>query len=214
IEFSMKYGVKVAVDAFSVSRATIFRWRRCLRESNGRLDILIPKSRIPKKVRTMKVNSEIVTFIRGMREKYPRISKEKIKKFLDEYCKERGMRTISVSAIGKVIKRYDLTFNPTKLNYHNPQSGWATRKVNYKSKVKHYPKYKEIGYIEIDTIVKFVQGIKRYIINAISGKFQFSYAFRTSSSRNTVVFFKKLESVYPYKNGVHTAQTDNGHEFL
>lgn len=32
----------------------------------------------------MKVNSEIVTFIRDIREKHPRIGKEKIKKFLDE----------------------------------------------------------------------------------------------------------------------------------
>ena len=60
--------------------------RRCLKESQERLDSLIPKtcpefisgSRRPKKVRTMKVNSEIVTFIRDMKEKHPRIGKEKI----------------------------------------------------------------------------------------------------------------------------------------
>jgi hypothetical protein len=124
------------------------------------------------------VNSEIVAFIRDRREKHPRIGKEKIKKFLDEYCDKRSTRTISPSTIGKIIKRYDLTFNPSKLSYHNPQSGWAKRKANYKSKVKHSPKYKEKGYIEIDTIVKFIQGIKRYILNAIdiSGKVQFAYA--------------------------------------
>jgi len=44
IEFSKKYGVRLAQDAFNVSRATIFRWRRCLKESEGRLDSLIPKS--------------------------------------------------------------------------------------------------------------------------------------------------------------------------
>jgi len=52
--------------------------RRYLREAQGRLDSLIPKSTRPKKVRTMKVNPEIVTFIRGMREKHPRIGKKKI----------------------------------------------------------------------------------------------------------------------------------------
>jgi len=216
IEFSKKYGVKASQDAFGISRSTIFRWRRCLKESRGRLDSLIPKSRRPKKVRTMQVNSEIVAFIRDIREEHPRIGKEKIKKFLDEYCKERGMRTISVSTIGKVIKRYDLTFAPSKLGYHNPQSGWATRKVNYKSKVRHSPKSTEPGYIEIDTITKFIQGIKRYILNAIdiSGKFQFAYAFKSSSSRNTVAFFKKLETVYPCESGIKVVQTDNGPEFL
>jgi len=215
IEFSKKYGVKASEDAFGVSRATIFRWRRCLKDSQGKLDSLIPKSRRPKRVRTMKVNSEIVAFIRDIREKHPRIGKEKIKKFLDKYCDKRGTRTISPSTIGKVIKRYDLTFNPSKLNYHNPQGGWATRKVNYKSKVRHSPKSTEPGYIEIDTITKFIQGIKRYILNAIdiSGKVQFSYAFRALSSRNTVTFFKKLESVYPYETGIHVVQTDNGPEY-
>ena len=149
IEFSKVYGVKVAIEAFGVSRATIFRWRRCLKDSQGRLDSLIPKSRRPRRVRSMKVNSETVAFIRDIREKHPRISKEKIKKFLDEYCSKRGIKTVSVSTIGKIIKRYDLTFAPSKLNYHNPQSGWARRKVNYKSKVRHSPKSTEPGYIEI-----------------------------------------------------------------
>ena len=219
-EFSEKHGVRLAVEAFGVSRATIFRWRRCLKESQGRLDSLIPKSRKPKRVRQMKITPDIVTFIRTLREEHPRIGKEKVKKFLDEYCSKRGIKPVSVSTIGKIIKRYDLTFAPTKLNYHNPQSGWATRKVNYKSKVRHSPKSTEPGYIEIDTITKFIQGIKRYILNAIdiSGKFQFAYAFKSSSSRNTVAFFKKLETVYPYETkihtvGIHTVQTDNGPEF-
>jgi transposase-like protein len=215
VEFSKKYGVKASQDAFGISRSTIFRWRRCLKDSQGRLDSLIPKSRRPRRVRSMKVNSETVAFIRDIREEHPRIGKEKIKKFLDEYCSKRGIKTVSVSTIGKVIKRYDLTFAPSKLNYHNPQSGWATRKVNYKNKVKHSPKYKEMGYIEIDTITKFIQGIKRYILNAIdiSGKVQFAYEFRTLSSRNTVAFFKKLETVYPYESGIKVVQTDNGPEF-
>jgi galactitol-specific phosphotransferase system IIB component len=111
-----------------------------LKESGGRLDNLIPKSRRPKRVRTMKVNSEIVTFIRDIREKHPRIGKEKIKKFLDEYCSKKEIKSISVSAIGKIIKGYDLTFAPTKLNYHR------------KRMIKHnfiYPRCPRInGFIE------------------------------------------------------------------
>ena len=110
----------------------------------------------------MKVTPEIVTFIRDMREREApknRQGEDKpaensagykgLKKFLDEYCDKRGTRIISVSTIGKIIKRYDLTFNPSRLNYHNPESGWAKRKVNYRSKVRHSPRYKEPGYIEI-----------------------------------------------------------------
>ena len=61
-----------------------------------------------------------------------------------------------------------------------------------------------------------MDGIKRYILNAVdvSTKFKFSYAFKSMSSRNTVLFFKKLESVYPYEEGIEIVQTDNGSEFL
>jgi len=52
--------------------------------------------------------SDIVTFIRDIREKHPRIGKEKIKKFLDEYCGKRGIKSISTSTIDKVIKRFGL----------------------------------------------------------------------------------------------------------
>ncbi|BAL80189.1 hypothetical protein [Caldisericum exile] len=91
------------------------------------------------------------------------------------------MKSISISTIRKVIKRYNLIEYPKGLNYHNPQSGFAKKKKNYKLKVKPYPKPKELGYIEIDTIVRFVEGIKRYILNAvdISSKFQFAYEFKS-----------------------------------
>jgi len=50
--------------------------------------------------------------------------------------------------------------------------------------------------------------------NLVSTKFKFSYAFKSMSSRNTALFFKKLESVYPYEEGIEIVQTDNGSEFL
>ncbi len=42
-----------------------------------------------------------------MREKYPRLGKGKgkIKIMLDKYCELKGKKKISVSVIGKIIKR-------------------------------------------------------------------------------------------------------------
>ncbi|MEF3245379.1 MAG: hypothetical protein K6343_05305 [Caldisericaceae bacterium] len=58
--------------------------------------------------------------------------------------------------------------------------------------------------------MKFIQGIRRYILNAIDNlnKFQFALAFKQSNSKNTVTFFKKLESVYPYENEIHVVLRD------
>ena len=167
----------------------------------------------------MMIGPEIVSFIRSIREEHPRIGKEKIKPLLDEYCNKRNIKTISVSTIGKVIKRYDLSLPLSSLSYHNPESKWAKRKIirgRYRKKVKHSPKHNKPGYIEIDTIVKFIYGMKLYIYNAvdINSRFDFSYAFKSANSRNTTLFFKKLEEVYPERNGIIVVQTDNGSEYL
>ncbi len=220
-KFANKYGVKAAADAFNVSRATIYRWKKRLKDSNGKLDSLIPKSRKPKRLRKIIIDPETVSFIRTIRKDHLRIGKEKVKPLLDKYCSKRNIKTISISTIGKIIKRYCLKFpSSPSLNYHNPESKWATERKTvrgrYKKKVKHSPKSNQSGYVEIDTIVKFVNGIKRYVYNAIdiNTRFEFSYAFKSENSRNTVKFFKKLEEVYPERNGIITVQTDNGSEYI
>ena len=219
IEFSKKYDIQATVDAFDVSRATIYRWKKMLKQSEGKLNSLILKSRRPKRLRKMIVGHEIVSFIRSIREEHPRIGKEKIKPLLDEYCSRRNIKTVSVSTIGKIIKRYNLRFPLSSLSYHNPESKWAKRKIirgKYREKVRHSPKHNKPGYIEIDTIVKFIYGMKLYIYNAvdINSRFQFSHAFESANSKNTVKFMKKLETVYPGENGITTVQTDNGSEYL
>ena len=75
------------------------------KEHHGCLDSLIPQSRRPKTLRQMRTDSDIISFIREIRERHPHIGKEKIKPLLDNYCRKRGIKPISVSTIGKIIKR-------------------------------------------------------------------------------------------------------------
>ena len=62
-------------------------------------------------------------------------------------------------------------------------------------------------------MVKFINGIRRYIITAIDTKsdFAFAYTYKSPSSQNTKDFFLKLENVAPFK--IQRIQTDNGSEF-
>jgi len=215
IEFHKSYGTKATRDAFPVSKATIYRWKKILKDSRGRLESLIPASTAPKRKRRMMTDPRIIGFIKVIREKRGRLGKEKIKPLLDEYCKELGIKTLSESTIGKVIKRNNL-YVKTKRIYHNPIGAYRKKNISYKTKVKHSPKPTGFGYLEIDTIVRFVDGIKVYIYNAVDIrlKFQFSYGYTRLKSGNTVDFFKKLELVYPLLNVIHSVQTDNGLEFM
>ncbi len=215
IEFHKTYGTKASIDAFGVSKPTIYRWRKKLKDGQGRLESLIPSSKAPKRRRRMNTDPKIISFIKKQREQYGHLGKEKIKPLLDEYCGDEGFTSISESTIGKVIKRHNLYVRSKRI-YHNPAGAYRKKNISYKTKVRHSPKPTGFGYIEIDTIVKFINGIKVYIFNAVDVniKFQFSYGYTRLNSRNALDFFKRLELVYPLSNTIHSVQTDNGLEFL
>jgi hypothetical protein len=216
VEYHKQYGTRATVSAYEVSRATIYRWKKRLTKSQGLLTSLIPISRSPKNKRRMLVDSEVISFIKQIRTDHPRLGKEKIKPLLDQFCLDNDSKIISISTIGKIIHRYNIYPHRLGRVYHNPSSGHAKEKINYKEKIKHSPTPQSIGYLEIDTIACFVDGIKRYVINAvdIKLKFQFSYTYNGLSSEKALDFFHKIEEVYPIENGIHTVQTDNGLEFM
>ena len=216
IEHFESHGLKSCKDAYGVSKATIYRWRDLYRSSGKQLSSLIPQSRSPRVKRQMMVRRELIEFIRKQRSAHYRLGKEKIKPLLDKFCKDNGYEKISVSTIGKVIKRYNMLHPGNGRVYHNPLSKWAKRKVSYKNRVKKSPQISTPGYIQIDTMLRFIEGIKTYIFNAIelSTRFQFSYAYHSSTSSDALDFFKKLQQVYPLKEGIKKVQTDNGSEFL
>ena len=116
INFSEKHGMEAAVDAFGISRSTMYRWRKLLAEGGGKLVVLAPGSRAPKRARTRTVRGEIVRFIERCRpstslgmvslsnhNEHPGIGKATIKPILDDYCRGRGLRTVSESTVGRVI---------------------------------------------------------------------------------------------------------------
>jgi len=145
-----------------------------------------------------------------IRKRYGRIGKEKIKVLLDEYCKENGIKTVSSSTIGRTIKDRNLFF------YHKEYTHFGKEK---KRKMKK--KLRRGGYrpkipgdlIQIDSIVIFMDGIRRYIVTAVDvkGRFAFAYAYKRLSSKTSMDFMKKLKEVVPFP--ITHIQTDNGSEF-
>jgi len=60
-------------------------------------------------------------------------------------------------------------------------------------RVKQSPNPDNFGYLEMDTVLKVVNGIKFYLYTAVDVRMKFSYAYPylKLNSRNTVDFFKK-----------------------
>ncbi len=122
IMFYEKYGEKATIEAFGSDRKVINRWKKRLKDMGGKLIALVPLSTRPKKVRKSTIPAEIIEFIRDARYEHPRLGKEKIKPLLDEYCTQKGMRSISESTIGNIIKRHNLYFQNEASIEHNPQN--------------------------------------------------------------------------------------------
>jgi len=216
IEFYQEYGEKTTTKAFGIRRNTVFVWKKRLKESKNSLSSLIPTSTKPKTLRKMITNLNIVSEIRKLRESYPRLGKDKIKPILNRYCLKEGLTPVSISTIGKVIKRNNFFFQKSGRVYHDPNSKWAKNKTKRakRDRIKYAPKPNAVGYLEMDTVLRFVDGIKYYFYCAIDvkGKFAFSLPYKHLNSQNTVDFFKKIEYVFPFP--IKTVQTDNGLEFL
>ncbi len=214
IEFYDEYGERATKKAFRVGRNTLWVWKQRLKNNKNKLSSLIPDSTTPKSKRQMQTHPKVLSYIRYLREKHPRLGKEKIKPLLDQYCKKEELVAIGESTIGKVIKRNNFYFQKSGKIYHNPSHKFAKAKRKKRDRIKKPPRPQSFGYIEMDTVIKFVDGIKVYFLTAIDVKlkFAFSLPYGKLNSRNTVDFFKKLHSVYPIT--IITVQTDNGLEFL
>jgi len=205
-----KHGLESTLDAFPVSRATVFRWQKKLKDNKGKLQTLIPKSTKPKRVRQMQVSLEVVDKIKQLRKKWPNLSKHKIKPLLDVFCTQRGYTTISATTIGKVIKRYDFFYKQPQTIYHDPSRKRGKKKV--KTRVYKAPKHKQ-GYVEADVVETRVDGKKRYTVCwiDIGSKIAFSKTYKRKSSQNILESFLEFEKLHPGQ--IHTFQTDNGSEF-
>ena len=219
IEFYDSYGNQITKEAFGVSRTSVYRWKKELKESNGKLVSLSPKSKRPLKVRIRTVETEIKRFIIEYRQKHPRVGQEVIKPQLDKYCKQEGKRTVSVATIGRMIKDMKKSGEldgSEMISYMNGRTG----KIHYRQKIRQRKKRRK-GYVpkeagdllQIDSIHIFADKIKKYIITAIDLKTRFAFAsmYDSLSSSSAKDFMEKLITVAPFK--IKHIQTDNGGEF-
>lgn len=204
-----KQGMEVVLTAFpKISKRSVYRWRKRFNDSNRSLSSLIPKSTRPHHTREMIVPAPVLRFIKELRMKYPRLSKYKIKPYLDIYCQEQGLPTYSASWIGKVIKRYSFFFKTRKPVRRKRR----TLKVK---RVKYCPMQKDIklGYLQLDGIHVVFAGRTFKFISAIELKSRQAWAKRVKSlsSEQAKLFLQEILKKIDYP--IHTIQTDNGSEF-
>lgn len=212
LRFWRKYGLQPTKDAYGIGRSTLYLWWQIYQESEYKESSLNLGSTRPKNVRKRDVNHKIITEIRRLRtEVCPNLGKDKIKILLDPFCKENKLETISASTIGRIIKEKQIYHHRRKV-YHNGEVK-CVKRTKKKRKPADFKVNEPGNLIELDTIVKFDYGIKRYVITAVDtySRYSFAYSYKRATSNNAKDFFIKLKTVFPY--AITHIQTDNGSEF-
>jgi len=219
MNFYKEFGEQATIKAFGADRKVVSRWKRRLISSGGKLESLIPHSTRPYNLRRASYDQKIVNFIKAYREEYPRTGKEKIKVELDEYCLKEGLKTVSESTAGNIIKRHKFFFQKSGRYYHSPNGKWALNSLKKKQgkkriHIKHPPKLDDFGHIQSDVVERITDGIKDYFYSGIDAKMKFTLTlnYPRLNSKNNKDFYRKFKKVYPGK--VRDWQTDNGAENL
>ena len=219
LTFWANHGIRAACDHAKRSESTLYRWKQQLEDSGGKLEVLNDGRTNKDKKRKRIVDVRIEKYIINTRKEHPRYGKAKLTKDIEELCLVWGIKALSESTVGRIIKdlkernkipqytKYSLSGKTSKLIEKKP------RKKAKKQRRKGYKPQVPGDLIEIDTVVYFINGIRRFIITAIDLKsdFAFSYAYKNLSSQSAKNFMQKMEKVSPF--GIQRVQTDNGSEF-
>lgn len=210
LAFWEKHGDAATKEAFETSRATLFRWQKDLKKGNGKIEALNPKSTAPINKRQRIIPDKIKDLI--IKERlYEKIGKEKLAKLI----KEDGIGIYSSSTIGRMLddlKKRGKLPNPVKYTL-NGKTGNLIERKPHKTKKKLRSKGHAGQLAKADTIVRFTNGIKRYILTGIDceSEFAFAYAYTSHSSKIAADFMSTFKKVAPLS--LTHVQTDNGSEF-
>ncbi|PIZ97266.1 MAG: hypothetical protein COX79_02865 [Candidatus Levybacteria bacterium CG_4_10_14_0_2_um_filter_36_16] len=202
-----KYGLTPTLDAFRIKKSTFYDWKKTYETNGKRIISLVPKKTRPINVRRMETDWRVTDFIREMRKEHGNIGKSMLKPFVDAYAKELGIKTLAESTIGKVIKRRHLTFE--KKVYPQKQKNKFKKLRTRKS-----PKVTSSGFIQMDSIVVYINYEKHLFMSVIDiyTKFAQVTCVKNLSSATAREVFKEFQAANP--TPIHTIQTDNGSEFL
>ena len=219
IGFFDHFGAQATREAFGKGRSTIYLWKQKLKKAGGKLSALAPGNKAPVHKRRRVVHPFIENFIINYRINHPGVDKTTIYPALTAACHYHGVRSVSESTIGRIIRELKARGRlpgSNKVTLSGRTGRLLVREIKpekKKARRKGFAPQHPGDLVQMDTVSIFADGIKRYIFTAIdvSTRFAFAYAYKTNSSTNGSDFLNKFVKVAPF--AIERIQTDNGGEF-
>ena len=212
--FWEKHGLAATLDAFPAKRATLYLWKQQWEQGNKIIESLNEKSRAPQIKRKRLWPHEVIAGIKHLREIHPNLGEKKIYPLLLKFCDSDNSQCPKPITIGRLIKDCGgLRIFPQKISHFG-----KIKKVN-RQKVLRKPKDFKPEYpghlVALDTVERFINGCRRYIITFedIHTRFGFAWATTSHASLAAKEFFDLCLKVFPYPFKFQHVLTDNGSEF-
>jgi len=204
-ETKAENNVSLTTRHFGISRKTFYKWYNRFQDGQN-ISGLEDKDKAPRNTRQREITPLQEQRIISLRKQYIRENKFNIAIYYQREHQEK----ISSWKVQKVIEKYNL--------YYHPQKAAQTRRKKQravkKKRITELKRKKRSGFlIQVDTIVIWWNGTKRYIITAIDvfSKIAFTHFYPTHSSYNAADFLLRLN--YLFQGKIENIQTDNGSEF-
>jgi hypothetical protein len=192
---------------FDIPRSVWYYWKNRFDETN--LRTLEDEFKAPKNTRQKEFTNLQYARVVALRKERIRYGKDKLftlyrKKYPDD-------QNISSWKVQCIIEIAGIYYNPKK----QAQTNKKKRKSKEKKRITELKKKPKTGYLVcLDTIVRYYNGQKRYILTAIDKFAKVAYArmYKNHSSLTAKDFLERL--MYLSGDKVENLQTDNGSEFL
>lgn len=203
-ETTSKRNASLTCRHFDIVPKTFYKWKKLFNEQN--LRSLETRSTAPKHVRQKAITpleEDRVVTLRKARMRWGKVK-------LARHYKNTYHEAISSWKIQYTIKKYNLYYNPKK----NARTQAKKKRAKAKKRITELKKQPFPGFLlALDTIIIWLDGVKRYVITAIdtTSKIAFAQMYTTKSSKNAADFLRKM--MYLLDHEVWNATHDNGSEF-
>ena len=216
LQFYDKYGLNATIEAFNISRRTIYRWKEKLKKNHNQINSLNSKSTKPKKKRESSVSKDLIVEIKRLREIYPNIGKAKIYILIKPFCQKNNIKLPSESTIGRIISndKNKMRIFPNRID---SQGRIRLKKKDIKNRKPKGLKTNPMHLFAVDTIQKVSVGLKRYIMTMIdpTSRIAFAVAIPSKHTKHTAKVLEALIDGVTITNTQNkfSILSDNGSEF-
>jgi len=213
LSFWDKHGLDAATEAFGVKRRTLYAWKAALKQGQGRLEALNPRSKRPHTVRRRQWPVMVANEIKRLRQEHPNLGKDKLFVLLQPFCEKNKISCPRPATIGNLIKDLGgLRMFPVKVR-HNGQVVMRKRAKRTR-KPKHFIATYPGHCVALDTVERIIHGNRRYVITFtdLASRFSLAWATRSHASMAAKEFFDFATFLFPFR--LQYVLTDNGSEFM